>query len=217
MLSVRCGRTPRPRSPTRRTTRTPTVDVTEHELERSHVFVLTPGRLRGPDQRSRVCGRSTPPPPGKPAGPRGEGEGARATARAHLLQRNQERDPDKLDSFVGTVQLAHEAGATINITYQTATNARYEPPRFMAVVRDDLDDLVAGERLDKRPLGHDPERAEHGPRSRPPEYKALYRVLDAELARAGFATTSGSWAAICSSSAAAATQPPPGGTTWSST
>ena len=59
---------------------------------------------------------------------RGEGEGARATARAHLLQRQlggaAAESPENLESFIETVQLAQEAGATINITYQTANVAR---------------------------------------------------------------------------------------------
>ena len=42
----------------------------------------------------------------------------------------EERRPDaplNLASFVETVRLAQEAGATINITYQTAAQARLQP------------------------------------------------------------------------------------------
>ena len=70
----------------------------------------------------------------------------------------QERDPDQLASFYKTVELAHESGAAINITYHTAFNAKLQPERFMGEFAAILDDLVARQRLHERPLGHRPER-----------------------------------------------------------
>ena len=54
----------------------------------------------------------------------------------------QERDPDQLASFYKTVELAQEAGATINITYHTAVNAKFDPPRFMGRSRSCSETLV---------------------------------------------------------------------------
>ena len=80
--------------------------------------------------------------------------------------------------------LRTEAGATINITYQTAANAKPSPTaswrEFAASSRTLCD---AG--LHERPLGHDAERAEHHVRVTLEQYDALYRALDAQLVARG--------------------------------
>ena len=72
----------------------------------------------------------------------------------------QERTADQMASFIETVELAQQSGATINITYQTATNAKTATAiSSWASSRRVLDDLVRSQWLYERPLGHDPERA----------------------------------------------------------
>ena len=57
----------------------------------------------------------------------------------------EERQPNRvrnLASFIDTVQLAHEAGATINITYQTVNVAKTKPVEAMTTFADVLEKLV---------------------------------------------------------------------------
>jgi sugar phosphate isomerase/epimerase len=54
----------------------------------------------------------------------------------------QEAIPARMESFVKTVELAQEAGATINITYQSAARAKNNPALFMGQFAAVLDDLV---------------------------------------------------------------------------
>ncbi len=63
-----------------------TVEVTEHELVRSSVLVEALGGY-GAQFNQHVYAPITNAPVAKPARPGGEGEGARAAARPHLLQR----------------------------------------------------------------------------------------------------------------------------------
>ena len=75
--------------------------------------------------------RSRPSRRRSPAGPRGEGQGARAAARPDLLQRRFRRSvqPESARNLASFVRhrpaRPGQAGATINITYHTAANARF--------------------------------------------------------------------------------------------
>ena len=93
-------------------------------------------------------------------------------------------DPDKMPSFIRTVELAQEAGATINITYQTATRARFQPVLFMGQFAAILEDLV-------RTRGFTNVRwvtIQNEPNTTlvtRPQYNALYRALDEHLRARG--------------------------------
>ena len=83
-------------------------------------------------------------------------------------------------SFVETVELAQQAGATINITYQTATNAKSQPDKYMGEFAAVLDDLV-------RTRGFTNVRwvtIQNEPNTTlvtQAQYNALYRALHAQL------------------------------------
>jgi hypothetical protein len=96
----------------------------------------------------------------------------------------QEAEPDKLASFVNTVELADEAEATINITYQSAARAKFDPPRFMRQFADVLENLVRTRGLSRVRWV----TIQNEPNSTAvtlAQYEGLYRSLHAELAARG--------------------------------
>ena len=94
--------------------------------------------------------------------------------------------PENMASFIRTVQLAHDSGATINITYHTASVARLNPvpsmTRFAAV----LEDLVVTRGLTNVrwvTVQNEPNTATAALTLE--QYNALYRALDAQLVARG--------------------------------
>ena len=88
----------------------------------------------------------------------------------------QERTAEQMASFVETVELAQQAGATINITYQTATNAKSQPDKYMGDFAAVLDDLVRTRRFTNVrwvTIQNEPNTTA----VTQPQYNALYRAL----------------------------------------
>jgi hypothetical protein len=99
---------------------------------------------------------------------------------------SQEADANNMASFVKTVELAQDAGATINITYQSAAAARLQPVQFMSRFAAVLDDLVRVRGLtDVRWVTVQNEPNTPGLAITTDQYNALYRALDAELVARG--------------------------------
>ena len=89
-------------------------------------------------------------------------------------------------SFVRVVQLAQEAGATIDISFQNLANARLAPEPAMAKFADVLDELVRKDGLTNirwAEVGNEP----NDPRGLVTldQYAALYRALNAQLVARG--------------------------------
>jgi len=92
-------------------------------------------------------------------------------------------------SFVRSVGLAQEAGATVLVSYQNLGNARRAPVAAMAKFADVLEALVRERKYDNvrwAEVGNEP----NDPRGAVTldEYNALYRALDAQLASRGLRT-----------------------------
>ena len=92
-----------------------------------------------------------------------------------------------MESFIKTVELANETDAAINITYQSAARAKFQPDPFMSQFAAILEDLV-------RIRGYTNVRwvtIQNEPNTTQltlAEYEALNRALDAQLLRVGSAT-----------------------------
>ena len=123
-----------------------------------------------------------------------EGEGARAAARPHLLQRQLGRElgrphpewPENYASFVEVVQLAQEAGATIDISLPEPRESRGSTPGpDDGEVRRRARGPRQEPRPHERPLGRGRERAERRRRSRSPSTTRSCRALDAQLVARG--------------------------------
>ena len=168
-------------------TRSATVDVTENELVRSNVVVPSLGGY-GAQFNQHVFAPITNPP----AATLPDLE-AKAKALEPQLVRIfynddfEERQPNRvrnLASFYDTVQLADEAGATINVTYQAVNVAKQNPVASMTRFAGVLEDLVGVK-------GYTNLRwvtVANEPNTTPltmPEYEALYRALDAQLVARG--------------------------------
>jgi hypothetical protein len=88
-------------------------------------------------------------------------------------------------SFVRVVQLAQEAGATIDISFQNLGNAPKTPDASMAKFADVLDDLVRGHGLTNvswAEVGNEPNL---GGGVTPDQYNTLYRALNGQLVARG--------------------------------
>jgi hypothetical protein len=99
-----------------------------------------------------------------------------------FFNRNAFSDPDLMQSFVRTVQLAQRAGATINITW--AGGGESDPTGSMAQFAGVLVGLVAKQGLTNvrwATIENEPNRT----RITLPQYEALYRALDSDLAANG--------------------------------
>ena len=108
-----------------------TVDVSEFELARSTAHPRQPRRVRRSVQPACVC-RDHTGAAGVVTRPGREGEGARAAARPDLLQRNCDELPTRRTSWHRSSRPSSspiEAGASINITYTTATRAKFAARR----------------------------------------------------------------------------------------
>jgi hypothetical protein len=165
------------------------VEVTEHELVRSSVLVQSLGGYGGQFNQHVYAPVTNAPPESLPD------MEAKAKALEPQLVRIFYNDnweerlptaPQNLASFIRTVQLAHESGATINITYQTAAVARLNPvpsmTRFAAV----LEDLVETRGLTNvRWVTVQNEPNTPGALITLEQYNALYRALHAQLVERG--------------------------------
>jgi hypothetical protein len=88
-------------------------------------------------------------------------------------------------SFVQVAQLAQEAGATIDIGFQSLGNAPKTPDASMAKFADVLEDLVKGHGLTNvrwAEVGNEPNQ---GDGVTPDQYNTLYRALNAQLVARG--------------------------------
>ena len=125
--------------------RSRTIEVTEHELVRANVLVDALGGY-GAQFNQHVYAPVT----GAPVATLPTME-AKVKALEPQLVRIfynddfEERQPNRvrnLASFVDTVQLAHEAGATINVTYQAVNVAKTKPVEAMTTFAGVLERLV---------------------------------------------------------------------------
>jgi hypothetical protein len=122
--------------------RSATVEVTEHELARPRVLVSSLGGY-GAQFNQHVYAAITSPPPGSLPDLEAKAKALEPqVVRIFYSEQAETTFPDRMESFIKTVQLAHEAGATINITYQTAVRAKLQPDLFMGAFAAILDDLV---------------------------------------------------------------------------
>lgn len=121
--------------------RSVTVDVTEFELARSRLIVDNLGGY-GAQFNQHVYAKITPVPPGSLPGLEEKVKALEPQLVRIFFHEIDELDPDKMASFVETVELAHQAGATINITYTTATRAKFQPGPFMGQFAAILENLV---------------------------------------------------------------------------
>jgi hypothetical protein len=158
-----------------------TVDVTELELARSRSVVDGLGGYGAQFDQNLFAPITAAPPATLPD------LEAKVKALEPQLVRifynvNQEADPSNLASFIKTVELAQDAGATINITYQTAAGARLQPVQFMSRFAAVLDDLVRTRGLTNVrwvTVQNEPNAPTN--QITTDQYNALYRALAAEL------------------------------------
>ena len=126
-----------------------TVDVSEHELASSHVLVPSLGGY-GAQFNQHVFAPITNPPPDtlpdlETKVKDFEPQLVRIFYNDAWEENADRRHPEwreNLASFYRVVQLAHEAGATINITYQTLARAHTNPVPFMDRFGAVIEDLI---------------------------------------------------------------------------
>ena len=121
--------------------RSATVDVTEFELARSRLILDNLGGY-GAQFNQHVYAMITPKPEDSLPGLEQKVKDLEPQLVRIFFHEIDELDPDKMASFVETVELAHQAGATINITYTTATRAKFQPALYMGQFAAILEDLV---------------------------------------------------------------------------
>jgi hypothetical protein len=163
--------------------KTAVVDVTEHELAPSRLLVPSLGGY-GAEFNQHVFAAITSAPPESLPDLEAKVKALEPQFVRIFYNDLQEADPDQLASFVETVGLAQEAGASINITYQTAARAKVDPvgsmSKFAAVVEELVrvhgDSGVRWLTVQNEPNGTAVTLA---------QYEALYRALDAELTARG--------------------------------
>ena len=165
------------------------VEVTEHELVRSNVLVPSLGGY-GAQFNQHVYAPVTNAPPGSLPDMEAKAKELEPQLVRIFYNDNWEERlptaPQNLASFIRTVQLAHDAGATVNITYQTASVARLNPvpsmTRFAAV----LEDLVVTRGFTSvRWVTVQNEPNTPGALITLAQYNALYRALHAQLVARG--------------------------------
>ena len=160
-----------------------TVDVTEHELVPSWLVLPSLGGY-GAQFNQHVYAAVTPKPAGSLPGLEEKVNALEPQLVRVFYHEVQERTADQMASFIETVELAQQSGATINITYQTATNAKLQPEKFMGEFAAVLDNLV-------RTRGSTNVRwvtIQNEPNTTlvtQAQYNALYRALDAQLQELG--------------------------------
>ena len=170
--------------------RSSTVEVTEHELVRSNVLVQALGGY-GAQFNQHVYAPVTNPPVATL--PDFEAKVKALEPQLVRIFYNddfEERQPNRVrrtsQSFKDTVKLAHEAGATINITYQAVDVAKTRSGGIDGPLRSRARGSGRGPRATAGvrwvTVG---ERAELDRAVTMAQYEALYRALDAELVARG--------------------------------
>jgi hypothetical protein len=164
-----------------------TIDVTEHELVRTNVLVDALGGY-GAQFNQHVYAPVTNAPVATLPNMEAKVKALEPQlVRIFYNDDFEERQPNRvrnLASFVDTVQLAHEAGATINITYQAVNVAKTRPVDAMTTFAAVLEKLVEVD-------GYTNVRwvtVANEPNSTAltmPEYEALNRALHAQLVSRG--------------------------------
>lgn len=165
--------------------RSATVDVTEHELVPSSIVVPSLGGY-GVQFNQHVYAAITPAPPGSLPSLEAKVKALEPQLVRIFFNDQHEAAPDKMASFVETVALAQESGATIDITYQTASRAKSKPAESMATFADVLEDLVQVRGLTSVRWV----TIQNEPNSTAvtlEQYEALYRALHVELVARGLA------------------------------
>ena len=118
-----------------------TVDVTELELDGSRSVLDSLGGY-GAQFDQHVFAPITAAPPGSLPDLDAKVKALEPQLVRIFYSVGQEADANNMASFIETVQLAQDAGATINITYQSAAGARLQPGPFMNRFAAVLEDLV---------------------------------------------------------------------------
>ncbi len=122
-------------------TRLATVEVTEHELVPSWQVLPSFGGY-GAQFNQHVYAAVTPKPADSLPALEDKVKALEPQLVRIFFNEVQEATPDQMASFIETVELAQQAGATVNITYQTAANAKTKPDEYMGKFAAILDDLV---------------------------------------------------------------------------
>jgi hypothetical protein len=163
--------------------RSRTVEVTEHELLRSNVLVAALGGY-GAQLNQHVYAPVTNAPVASLADMEAKVKAFEPQlVRIFYNDDFEERQPNRvrnLASFVETVQLAHEAGATINITYQAVNIAKLDPVGSMTRFATVLEDLVEARGYTSVrwvTVANEPNSTQ----VTMAEYETLYRALHAQL------------------------------------
>ncbi|HUQ21384.1 MAG TPA: hypothetical protein VM049_00045 [Gaiellaceae bacterium] len=163
------------------------VEVTEHELVRSNVLVQALGGY-GAQFNQHVYAPVTNPPVASLPDLEAKVKALEPQlVRIFYNDNFEERQPNRvrnLQSFVDTVELAQEAGATINITYQAVDVAKGNPVGSMARFAGVLEDLVEVKGFTAVrwvTVGNEP----NSTAVTMAQYEALYRALDHELVARG--------------------------------
>jgi hypothetical protein len=162
-----------------------TVDVTELELDGSRSVLDSLGGY-GAQFDQHVFAPITAAPPGSLPDLDAKVKALEPQLVRIFYSVGQEADANNMASFIETVQLAQDAGATINITYQSAAGARLQPGPFMNRFAAVLEDLVRVRGLTNvRWVTVQNEPNTPGLQITTDQYNALYRALDAELVARG--------------------------------
>jgi hypothetical protein len=163
--------------------RSRTVEVTEHELVRSNVLVAALGGY-GAQLNQHVYAPITNAPVASLADMEAKVKAFEPQlVRIFYNDDFEERQPNRvrnLASFIETVQLAHEAGATINITYQAVNIAKLDPVGSMTRFATVLEDLVEARGYTSVrwvTVANEPNSTQ----VTMAEYETLYRALHAQL------------------------------------
>jgi hypothetical protein len=161
-----------------------TVEVTELELARSRLLVPSLGGY-GTQLNQHVYAAITSAPTASLPDLEAKVKALEPQiVRIFFAEQAEANFPDRMASFLETVQLAQEAGATINITYQSAARAKLDPDLYMGQFAAILDDLV-------RTRGFTNVRwvtVQNEPNATAvtlEQYNALYRALHAQLVARG--------------------------------
>jgi hypothetical protein len=175
-------------------TRTVTVDVTEHQLSTPRNVLFPSLGGYGGQFGMHLYAPITPWPAGTGFG---DVEQKVKTLEPQLVRifYNDNWDgnangkfPDwqtNYASFVNVVKLAQEAGATIDISFQSLGNAPTTPDASMAKFADVLEDLVRAHGLSNvrwAEVGNEPNQ---GRGVTPDQYNTLYRALNSQLVARG--------------------------------
>jgi hypothetical protein len=163
--------------------RSVSVDVTENELASSRLVLGSLGGY-GVQMNGHVYAGVLPAPPASIPDLEAKVKALEPQLVRIFYSEAQEAIPERLASFIETVQLAQESGATINITYQSADRAKLNPVKFMGDFAAVLDDLVRVRGLTNVrwvTVQNEP----NSTRVTLAQYEALYRALDARLVALG--------------------------------